>query len=88
MLNELGVDTGHKKFKEGYIGEENDTNKYNQITPFHMCILAEFLLRRVDEMDPSLPTKKLWFFMTVESILYDVEELPKITSTYQKMSFK
>ena len=63
--------------------DDGKSNKYTKISPNHICLMIELLLRYFQEKNTN---NNKWFFMCAESILYGISELPKIKTTYQEKS--
>jgi hypothetical protein len=77
LLKELGVPKNKwVEFSDGTIGGTKISSRL-------MCVLKEFLFGILDRKNEDRDC----FFMTAESILYGIEELPKIRSYYQKQVF-
>jgi hypothetical protein len=51
------------------------------LSPLKMCMLIEYILRHFDNNNKN---NKRWFFMTAETILYGIIEIPNIKTIYQK----
>ena len=62
---------------------DDNKSKYTKISPNHICLMIELLLRYFHENNIN---DKKWFFMCVEAIIYGIPELPKIKTTYQELS--
>ena len=62
---------------------DDNKSKYTKISPNHICLMIELLLRHLHENNVN---DKKWFFMCVEAIIYGIPELPKIKTVYQKQS--
>jgi hypothetical protein len=77
LLKELKV------AKEKWVEFRDGTIEGTKISSWLMCVLKEFLFGILDKKIKDRDC----FFMTVESILYGIEELPKIISEYQKKAF-
>lgn len=78
-------------FNDGKIAElnkqkkfdvEDRFDKYAHITPYHTCLMIEYILRYLN--DKKIYGKR-YFFDCVDTILYGVSELPKKKTIYQDL---